>query len=261
MAWLTSLPMGVLVIVSLALTLSVAFIARVAARRLVPVAEYDHVPQIAAPLMPALGAAFGILMALTLASEAGYLKAAQDVVANEAGAASRLAWAGTSSDVDSQPIHAALVDYLVATRAAEWHGDAATEGNDSVASAIAALEHAVRSEADRQDLRTPASTELLASLDSLTSLRRERIASADHQIPVLYILTLIVSGLALIINAGALTLRSSVRTSVLVIGLAAVVGLSLALLLSVSAPWRGPLVVSGHPIDAIVDDLRSGFFR
>jgi hypothetical protein len=43
-------------------------------------------------------------------------------------------------------------------------------------------------------------------------------------------------------------------------GVAAVVGLSLALLFSLTAPWRGPLIVSGHPLDAIRGDLQSGFF-
>lgn len=69
-----------------------------------------------------------------------------------------------------------------------------------------------------------------------------------------------VSGLALIVNAGALTIRSRLRTSLLVVGLAMVVGLSLALLFSITAPWGGPLVVSGHPLDAIIGDLGSGFF-
>ena len=65
----------------------------------------------------------------------------------------------------------------------------------------------------------------------------------------------------MIVNAGALAFRSSLRTSLLVVGLASVVGLSLALLFSLSAPWRGPLTVSGHPMDAIVRDLQTGFFN
>jgi hypothetical protein len=34
----------------------------------------------------------------------------------------------------------------------------------------------------------------------------------------------------------------------------------MGLLFSLSAPWRGPLIVSGEPIDAVVRDLRAGFF-
>ena len=91
--------------------------------------------------------------------------------------------------------------------------------------------------------------------------RRQRLAAASQTLPLTYVLTLVVSGAALIVNAGALTFRSSVRTSLLIGGLAAVVGLSLALLCALSAPWDGPLIVSGRPIDAIVHDLHIGFFQ
>ena len=78
---------------------------------------------------------------------------------------------------------------------------------------------------------------------------------------MLYVVTLVVGGVALIANAGALGVRSTVRTTVLVSGLAVVVGLSLALLFSLSAPWRGSLVVGGNPIDDVIRQLGSGFFE
>jgi len=40
-----------------------------------------------------------------------------------------------------------------------------------------------------------------------------------------------------------------------------VVAFSLALLFALSAPFDGPLIVSGQPIDTILRDLSSGFFR
>jgi hypothetical protein len=259
--WLTSLPAGVLVLGWLAFALLVAFGARLAVRALVPAGEHDDVQGFAAPLMPALGAAFGVLIALTLAGEAGYLKSAQDLVANEAAASSRLAWAATSPGVRSEPIHTALSDYLQATRAAEWRGSGAADGDAGVTDALATLERVVRNEAARTELGTPTSTELLTSLDGVTSDRRQRIAAASRQIPVLYVVTLVAGGTALIANAGALGFRSSIRASLLLVGLAVVVGLSLALLFSLGAPWRGSLVVSGHPIDAVIHDLHTGYFR
>lgn len=261
MDWLTSLPAGLLVVGWLAFALLVAFGARLAVRVVAPAGEHAQVQQIASPLMPALGAAFGVLIALTLAGEAGYLKSAQDIVADEAAASSRLAWAATSPGVRTEPIHAALRDYLQATRATEWRGTPAAHGDPGVAEAIATLEEVVRAEAARTELSTPTSTELLVSLDAVTSDRRQRIAAASRQIPVLYVVTLVVGGTALIANAGALGLRSSVRTSLLFVGLAVVVGLSLALLFSLGAPWRGPLVVSGHPLDAVVHDLQTDYFN
>ncbi|MFF8429006.1 hypothetical protein ACF07Y_28410 [Streptomyces sp. NPDC016566] len=262
MDWLTSLPAVVLVAGWLLLALLVAALARVGVRALVPAGEQERVPQIAMPLMPTLGAAFAIFAALSLASEAGYLRAAEGLVSDEAAAASRLAWAATSPRVQSEPIHMTLRDYLQTTRAREWKGAAAASGDDPpTARAIAKLERNVRTEAARPELGSPTSTELLASLDGLTSSRRARVAAASRDVPPLYVITLVVSGLALIVNAGALTFRSSLRTSLLITGIGSVVGLSLALLFALSAPWSGPFIVSGHPLDAIVGDLGSGFFR
>jgi hypothetical protein len=260
--WLTSLPAAVLVVGWLLVAVLVAVAGRVGVRALVPAGEQDRVQLIAAPLMPTLGAAFAIFAALSLASEAGYLRTAEGLVSDEAASASRLAWAATSPGAQSQPIQAALLDYLETTRAREWQGAAAASGADpATGRAIARLEQSVRFEAARPELGTSASTELLVSLDSVTNARRARVAAASREVPALYLVTLVVSGLALIVNAGALVFRSSLRTSLLVVGVASVVGLSLALLFSLSAPWRGPLIVSGHPLDAIIRDLESGFFR
>ena len=262
MSWLASLPVGVLVIGWLAAALAVAAISRVAIRALVPTAERDQVAGIAGPLMPALGATFAVLMALTLSSEAGYLRSANDIVSDEAAQASRLAWAATSPGVRAAPIHDALADYLRATRAFEWRGSDADNMDDPrTERSIARLERVVRAEASRLELGTPTGTELLAALDGITTTRRARIAASSREVPLLYALTLVASGAALIVNVGALSFRSGARTSLLVVGLAVVVGLSLALLFALSAPWDGPLIVSGQPIDAVLHDLHTGFFR
>lgn len=259
--WLTSLPVGLLVLGSLAFALAIAGGSRRVIATIVPPGEREQVHAIAAPLMPALGAAFAVLTALTLASENTYLRSAQDIVSREAADASRLAWASTSPGVESEPIQAALLDYLQATRANEWHGANSAESADAATTrAIARLERVVRAEAARAELGTPTSTELLASVDAVTIGRRTRIAAAARELPVLYVVTLVASGVALVSNAGALTFRSTVRTSLLVVGLACVVGLSVALLFALSAPWEGPLVASGRPIDRMVHDLETGFF-
>jgi hypothetical protein len=258
--WLTSLPAGVLVAGWLGFGLVVAFGARLAVRTLVPACEHDQVHRVASPLMPALGAAFGVLIAVTLAGEAGYLKSAQDIVADEASAGSRLAWAATGPGVRTEPIHAALLEYLEATQATEWHGSDAEDGSPAVADALAQLEHVVRTEAARPELGTPTSTELLVSLDAVTTSRRERLAAAARQLPVLYVITLIAGGMALIANAAALTARTSLRVWLLVAALATVVALSLALLISLTAPWQGPLKTTPHPLKTLTQNLETAYF-
>ena len=262
MAWLASLPAGLLVVVWLTLALAIAAASRTVIRVIVPAEECDHVQAIAAPLMPALGAAFAVLMALTLSSEAGHLRSAQDIVSAEAAQASRLAWAATSRGVDTSTTQAALADYLRATRAHEWRGAGSAELEDAdTARSLAKLERVVRVDATRPTLGTPTSTELLASLDALTVARRDRLAASSRELPGLYVITLVASGAALIANAGALTFQSSARTSILIVGLAVVVGLSMAVLFALSAPWDGPLLVSGQPIDTVVRDLNAEFFH
>ncbi len=34
----------------------------------------------------------------------------------------------------------------------------------------------------------------------------------------------------------------------------------MALLFALASPWDGPLIVTGHPLDAMVRDLQSGYF-
>ena len=101
----------------------------------------------------------------------------------------------------------------------------------------------------------------MTSLNSVTIARRARLAAAAHDVPALYVLTLLASGVALIMNGGALTFRAGPRTSLsFVLGLAIVVGLSMALLFELSGPWTGDLQVSGQPIDTVLRDLQAGFF-
>ena len=212
--------------------------------------------------MPALGALFALFMALSLAGEASFLASAQGIVGNEAADASRLAWAATSPGVDSAPIQSALLRYLRATRANEWHGSSAADGDDpATADALASLEGTVRAQAGRPAIGTPTSTELLASLDALTNDRRARLAAAAHQLPALYVIVLALTGLALLLNTIVLTLRSGPRPALLASGLVIVIGLSLALLFALGTPWRGSITVSGQPVDSVAHDLTTGYFH
>jgi len=51
------------------------------------------------------------------------------------------------------------------------------------------------------------------------------------------------------------------RHALLVGGLSVVIGLSLALLFALGTPWRGPITVSGQPIDTVIRDLNAGYFH
>ena len=261
MTWLTSLPAAVLVVGGLALALLVAIGGRSAVRALVPAAERDAAYTIAARSCLARSAVRTVHGPYP--GQRGPLLGVGARDREQRGR--RRIPPGMGGDQPRSRLGAdqsALLGYLRATRAYEWHGNSAAEGDDpATAHAIASLENAVRTQAARLALGTPASTELLASLDALTNDRRARLAAASHQLPVLYVAVLVLSGAALIVNATTLTLRSGWRSALLVGGLSAVIGLSLALLFALGTPWRGPITVSGHPIDTVVRDLNTGYFQ
>ncbi len=214
MVWLTSLPAWALVVFCVGLSVLAAIASRVILRAFIPATQAEMAYSIAAPIMTALAAGFAVLMALTVANAAAYLSSAQSIVNSEAADASRLAWASTTPGVDSATVQQALLGYLEATRAHEWHGATAGSGADpATVKAIAHLENVVRAQAGKKILGTPESTELLASLDAVTSDRRARLAVGSHELPGLYAVTLAVTGLALIVNASVIALRGHRRAA------------------------------------------------
>ncbi len=260
--WLTSQSVWLLVVVCLAIALAVAFGARWVVRAVIPLHEREVACSIAAALMTAFAAAFALLTALTLANEANALSSAQAVVSTEAADASALAWASTAPGIASAPIQQALLHYLEATRTYEWHGNSAGNGDDpETANALATLERVVRTQAARLDIRPSSSTELLATLDALASERRLRLAAASHGLPDFYVLTVVVTGLALIVNTSVVGMRSGLRGALVAVSLAVVIGLSMALLFALATPWRGTIEVSGQPLDAVIRDLSTGYFH
>ena len=150
--------------------------------------------------------------------------------------------------------------YLEATRASEWRG-VGHEGSTEAMDALTDLERTVRAEAATDDLGSAQAGELLTSLDSLTSLRRQRLAHATNELPQGYLLVVLASGLALVANSAALAIRHRGRVALLTAGLVIVVALALALLIAISSPFAGGFVVSGDPIDVVLGSLQAGAFQ
>jgi hypothetical protein len=252
--------MWALTVIWLAVCVACAVGTRLLTRRALPEAERTRAAAIAGPLMPALGAAFALLAALSLAGAASELRATEDQVSAEAAEASRLAWSATGPGMDTAALHGALVTYLQATRAREWSRP--DEDSDAeTLNALSELERRTRASAAAPDISTPHASELLASLDGLTSARRQRLAASQHDLPFLYIAVVAVAGLALIANASVLTHNDTRRLAYLPAGLIAVVGLAIALLLAIGSPFNGAFIASGYPIDKVIVDLQSGLFK
>jgi hypothetical protein len=256
---LVSVPVWGLVVMMLALGALVAIIARLLLRRLLA-GEQTGVAAVAGPLMPALGAVFALLAALSLSSEAAELRKADQDVAAEAAAASRLAWAGTTPGVDRDAMHDAQLAYLRSTLAEEWSGSDGV-GDPGTRDALIDLERVVRAEAASSELGSAQAGELLGAMDAVTSLRRERLATSAHDMPVLYLVVVVAAGLALVINAAALAVDRHRHVAWLTSGLVVVVALVIALLLAITSPFRGGFIADRAPIDDALAAFEDSVFR
>jgi hypothetical protein len=262
MVWLTSRPEWLLVIGCLVIAVVVGFGSRLLALAFIPPSEREEAHSIAAAMMTAFAAAFVLLTALTLANEATSLTSAQNIVSTEAADASSLAWASTNPGVNTEPIQVALRNYLHEIRVHEWHGIAAANGDDAATdNSLAALERTVRNESVRPRIGISTSNELLTNLDAMTTQRRLQLAAASRSLPVFYVVLVIATGLALIVNSSVVATRGGRRAALVPLSLIIVIALSVALLFTLATPWRGAIGVSGHPIDSVITDLKIGYFH
>ena len=80
-------------------------------------------------------------------------------------------------DHPSTQFHAALLTYLHATRANEWSSPD-QRGDTETLAALADLERRTRARAEAPGVGSPQASEMLGSLDALTTARRQRLADA-----------------------------------------------------------------------------------
>src|SRR6476646_7533632 len=106
-AWCVDRPTVLDVVVLGALFAAVIVVAALVGRRLPSPATHS----VAAPLMHALGAALGVLVAITIANEAVNYRAAQDGIVAEASTGAKLAWASTGNGLDMTAIQSSLLAY------------------------------------------------------------------------------------------------------------------------------------------------------
>ena len=241
--------------------IGVAVLVRLVGERVVTEDRRPALLSVVGPLTPALAALFAVMTAFTVVTEAGYLRSAQTAATNEASAASRLAWASTNAGVDTDAVQRALAGYVRVTTGTEWtetyeHQPTAPP----MVRALRRLEAATRTEALRPGVPSAVASELLAALDGVTVARRDRISEASRSIPMGYLLVLVVAGLALVVNVALLTLAGRRRGLLLVGGIVTVVALVLALLVAISAPFAGALVVDHAGLDRVLIDLGNGLF-
>jgi len=254
------LPGWLVVALGLLLFTAVALAARGLAERRADAGRRARMAAIAAPLTPAFAALFSVMIAFTVVSEAQHLRAVQSLANDEAAAAARLAWAATAAAPDRTRIQSDLAAYLGAVIAVDW-GERDESGRTParLARATRSMETAARGAT--RGLTSPEAAEVLGALDAVTTIRRQLVAESSRTLPAPYLLVLVLTGLALVVNVSVLTLGAGRRALWLIPGIVLVVVAALSLLVGITAPLDGPLQLSPMAIERVALDLRAGLFR
>jgi hypothetical protein len=214
----------------------------------------------AAAYMTALGSLFAILTGFLINSEYSTYRETQRIVGTEVAAASQLAYASADlPPADAGRVQNLLEEYMRTLVTSEWpalrRGDPAGSGSFT---ALGNLQRAVFRIAERPYVAVPVADSMQTSVTTMTESRRERVVIASQSLPFALFVLSIIAGLALIVNAIIASLRAGPVYAVIALGIVILVGLDLAAILAISAPFRGPFTASTQPIEQIVTELGSG---
>lgn len=259
MSWLATRPMWLLVLLFVGGLAAVAVAARAAGGRVFR-GDEASAASVATPLMPALGTAFAVLAAFAVASAASGLRDAESDVSREANAAARLAWASTAAADGGTEIQSKLLAYVDATLDGEWRDiDRVSAGEGAAFDELNQLERAVRAETSAGRLGAPQTAELLGAVDELGGARRSRFAEAS---PIAggVVALLVLSAVALVVNATIVTLGRERRATAVVTSLVLVTGLSIASVVTLGSPFSGSFGASQRPLADVATDLRADRF-
>lgn len=258
MSWLASLPAWLLVVVSVAVFVGIAMGARELFERVSRNHPRDNHYAVAASLMPGICAIFGIIAALTLINQVGNLHNAQRAVSNEASAAARLAWA--TDPAPTETVKDPLERFIAADTGPGWEITVKDPLPPPVADSLRSLESGVRLLATDQGTSSQAGSEMLAAMDDLATARRERVIAQSTDLPVLFLVALFLAGLAVVVNAAALTVGRP-YTWRLIVPVVAVVAVDVALVIALWMPFSGAIQASDQPLVDVARQLQQGFFE
>jgi len=249
------LPLMLVVVGAISVFLYLLIDRRIGSRR-------EHAGIAAAAYMTALGSLFAILTGFLINSEFSTLREARQIVGSEAAAASRLASATEGlPSVDGSAVQVRLGRYLDDSASDDWEALADDDARDSPALlSLSDLQSVTFSIAGRSYVPSATASEMNSAVADLTTSRRELITLAGSEMPLLLFALSAISGLALIINAMFVALRTGGNVTFVAIGIVVIVALDLALILGISAPFRGPFIVDKAPIESISEEVLQGVY-
>ncbi len=237
---------------------AVAFVDLVISRR-----DRVGMSESAAALMPAVGVLFSFLTGFVIANQWTRSRTAETTVSAEANAGLRLALSSESVGGEGARIRTQLADYVDAVIDDEWASmsDPAMSvhhGHNAAATELRTLEVLVRNTANDAATTPTVSADLLTSVGTVATTRRDRLNLAGHGLPAPLFVLAFLSGVVLCLNASAFASGVDPWASIPIFGMVVLIALDLALILAISAPFTGYIRVRPAALGHLREELRRG---
>ena len=255
---LTAQPWWILVPGTLLVIASVAFLLREAVEPVLGSSK-SQAASFAAPLMPALGVLFAFMSGFAITAVWSGHGAAELTVNREATASDQLAWAATARNVDTVSIQTALVTYLDAVIEVEWPRQSRSpESLERQSIEFKSLQQTVRSSASDPAVGQADAAALINGVDELSTQRSARVGASKNSMPLALFIALVISGLALCVNALIVSVGGEGRSRRVTYSIIVVVALDIAVLLILAGPFTGSQRVSNSPLVAVRELIETG---
>lgn len=257
---LTSLPAGWLLLFVLGGVLVFSGLMIVVLQRTVRTDGRERAGLVAAAYMTALGSLFAILTGFLLNGEYAVLRDTQRLVYEEVAAGSRVAFSAEGLPAaDVSVVQDRLVNYFGSLPGSEWRALSRDAPDESASvGALSDLQRVVFAIGSRPYAPRSSVDGMQAAVGEITGIRRERASVASQSTPVALVVLSVFTGLALIVNAIIVALRSGVGFAVFAVGIIVIVALDLGAVIGISAPFNGPFQVDPAPAAELARDIQRG---
>ena len=245
---INSVPVSVLVAGTIVITVCLVLLGVWLIRRLVPVTREGFDAEVSSQMLGVVASLFGLLLAFVIVIEYQNFGSAEDGVGREADS-----FAAITRDSDVLPaaqgarLRNAIGVYVRAVVQDEWpklrEGDESPEASEDVDRIYAALE-AARPESPQA---TAFYNDAVRQLNEGLIARRDRLSTAAGGIPSLVFTLILVGALVILGYVMLVGSRSFWFHLIGACSIALVVALSLVVLVDLSYPFSGDLVVSSDP--------------
>jgi len=244
-------PVGVLVTGTIVVTVGLVLLGVWLIRRLVPVTREGFDAEVSSQMLGVVASLFGLLLAFVIVIEYQNFGSAQDNVGQEADSLAAITRdSAVLPSAQGARVRGAIGTYVRAVVTDEWpklrEGRESPQASNDVTRIYTALEAA-----------KPASPQATAfyddavrQLDEALIARRDRLSAASGGIPPLVLALILVGAFVIVAYVMLVGSRSFWFHTIGACSIALVVALSLVVLVDLSYPFSGDLVVSSDPFKA-----------